>query len=317
MNDKVIVLMATYNGSKFLKEQIESIQYQTHLNWELWIRDDNSSDSTVEIIRNYESSDSRIRLVEDSSGNLGVSKNFLKLLSLAVLSEANYFCFSDQDDVWIPDKIEKQLSFMKEKECSKRAVLVHSDLEVVDEKLAMINLSFMSFLNIHHVDNNAISVLLTQNFVTGCTMMMNRELIEVALPVSNQVVIHDWWLALCASAVGEVVYINQAMVKYRQHGSNEVGVRSYVVLLNPFSKSWLTALRKNRMQLLTSMLQAKELLERVKHLNINNSIVRKIAAYAYILEVPPSKRLKEIRRNAFSKQTFMRQFLFKLNLLTL
>jgi len=317
MNDKVIVLMATYNGSKFLKEQIESIQYQTHLNWELWIRDDNSSDSTVEIIRNYESSDSRIRLVEDSDGNLGISKNFLKLLSLAALSEANYFCFSDQDDVWIPNKIEKQLSFMKEKEYSKRAVLVHSDLEVVDEMLAMVDLSFMNFLNIHHVENNAISVLLTQNFVTGCTMMMNRELIEVALPMSNQVVIHDWWLALCASAVGEVVYINQAMVKYRQHGSNEVGVRSYVVLLNPFSKSWLRALKENRMRLLTSTLQAKELLDRVKVLNISGTTVKKIHAYAYILQTPPIKRLKEIKKHAFSKQTFMRQLLFKLNLLTL
>jgi len=317
MNDKVIILMATYNGSKFLKEQIESIIYQSHPNWELWIRDDNSSDSTVEIIRYYENSDSRIRLVKDLDGNIGVSNNFLKLLSLAALSDVNYFCFSDQDDVWVSNKIEKQLSFIKKNEYSKRAVLVHSDLEVVNDKLARIDASFMNFLNIHHENDNAISVLLTQNFVTGCTMMMNRELIDVALPVSNQVVIHDWWLALCASAVGEIVYINQPMVKYRQHESNEVGIRSYAVLLNPFSKSWLIALRDNRERLLTSILQAKELLGRIKVLNINGATVKKIHTYAYILQIPPSKRLKEVRRYAFSKQSFMRQLLFKLNLLTL
>ena len=138
MEEKVDVLLATYNGEKYLKEQIDSILNQTYQNINLIISDDNSNDSTRKILEEYKKIDNRIKIYLQDK-NLGYIKNFEFLLTKV---ESNYYMLSDQDDVWLPEKIEKSMKTLKEK----NADLVFGDLEVVDEKLNTIYPSFGDFM---------------------------------------------------------------------------------------------------------------------------------------------------------------------------
>ena len=110
MDSKIEILMATYNGEKYIREQIDSIISQTYSNWTLLIRDDVSKDDTVKIIKEYEKKDKRIKLLEDNKGNLGFVKNFEELLKN---SSEDFIMFSDQDDYWLEDKIEKYINELK------------------------------------------------------------------------------------------------------------------------------------------------------------------------------------------------------------
>ncbi|MHB9334492.1 glycosyltransferase, partial [Fusobacterium polymorphum] len=109
MNPKIEILMATYNGEKYVGEQIDSIIHQTYKNWKLLIRDDNSTDKTLEILKEYEKKDKRIKIIEDKKGNLGFVKNFEELLNN---SKEDWVMFSDQDDYWLENKIEKYVAIL-------------------------------------------------------------------------------------------------------------------------------------------------------------------------------------------------------------
>ena len=150
MEEKVDVLLATYNGEKYLKEQIDSILNQTYQNINLIISDDNSNDSTRKILEEYKKIDNRIKTYLQDK-NLGYIKNFEFLLTKV---ESNYYMLSDQDDVWLPEKIEKSMKTLKEK----NADLVFGDLEVVDEKLNTIYPSFGDFMLLNRKINKLIVI---------------------------------------------------------------------------------------------------------------------------------------------------------------
>ena len=171
MEEKVDVLLATYNGEKYLKEQIDSILNQTYQNINLIISDDNSNDSTRKIIEEYKKIDNRIKTYLQDK-NLGYIKNFEFLLTKV---ESNYYMLSDQDDVWLPEKIEKSMKTLKEK----NADLVFGDLEVVDEKLNTIYPSFGDFMLLNrkinkYIDSYKVNYL--YNCVTGCTIFSKKNL---------------------------------------------------------------------------------------------------------------------------------------------
>ena len=161
-----------------------------------------------------------------TEGKGGSKENFWALCQEAVKMDADYFMFCDQDDVWNPDKIEITLKRMQkvEKKNPKKPVLVHTDLEVVDQNLNSLGASFVRYRALD-AKITAINRLLVQNNVTGCTMMINRPLLEKALKLSNisAIAMHDWWFSLVASLFGEISFIDQATIKYRQHGDNVVG----------------------------------------------------------------------------------------------
>ena len=221
------ILLATYNGAAYIREQIDSILQQTVADWHLLVHDDGSTDGTVDIVREYVQADKRIRLVEDGERHLGVAKNFLHLLKY---STAEYAMFCDQDDVWLPDKIE--VSFAKMKQMEQRygdiPLLVHTDLEVVDEDLNVINASFWKYSRVlpQVVDEN-IHYLGIANSVTGCTIIMNKMAKQVAIPFPEQIYMHDAWIALCVMKYGKMGYINMPTIKYRQHSSNVLGAIEY------------------------------------------------------------------------------------------
>lgn len=220
----VDILLATYNGEKYLPAQIDSILGQTYENWRLLINDDGSNDTTRTIIEAYVEQDNRIHSVELENKLHSAAGNFLALLKA---STAPYAMFCDQDDVWEPYKIAVEMEAMQQLEFEHGfdvPLLVFADSVVVDEQLDTLYPSFVSTLSF---DPTTISLsrLLVENIAQGCTMLLNRELIEtinqVQLPES--IGIHDHWAMLIAAALGAFSYIPQPVLKYRQHIGNAIG----------------------------------------------------------------------------------------------
>lgn len=214
---KVDILMATYNGEKYLATQIQSLIDQTYDDFRLIISDDNSTDNTRKILLKYSQLDDRIELIFNEE-NVGVIKNFEKLLSL---SKADYFMLCDQDDVWHENKVKKSIEYIKQK----NALLVYTDLRVVNEELREINPSFWSLSRISPVDGGNWKLLLNQNIVTGCTITGRAEIKDYALPFPEFITMHDAWLAIIASVHGQIDYISETLIDYRQHQSNVVGAQ--------------------------------------------------------------------------------------------
>ena len=216
--EKVDILLATYNGEEYLREQIDSILNQTHTEFRLLISDDGSKDSTRKILEEYKNKDSRIEVFLQEN-NLGVVKNFEFLLGKV---EAKYYMFSDQDDIWKETKIEKSLNKIEE-----GFDLVYSDLEVVDENL---NVTYSSYWKLKGIYNkikkyNNFESLYLNNFVTGCTLISKKDLIKDVLPLPNtsKYVLHDYWISLIISQNGKISYVEEPLIKYRQHKNNKVG----------------------------------------------------------------------------------------------
>lgn len=219
--EKIDILMATYNGEKYVTEQIESILNQDYKDINLIISDDCSKDNTREILKGYENKDSRITVFYQEE-NLGYVKNFEFLLKQV---KSDYFMLSDQDDVWLPEKVSKSFEYLKEQ----NAELVFSDLTVVNEKLEEIHPSFNELMKYTKkalkYDDYRLQFL--YNCVTGCTLLSKSKYLQNVLPVpdNSKYVIHDFWIPLIISFKGKIKYLNEPLIKYRQHGNNQVGAK--------------------------------------------------------------------------------------------
>lgn len=224
----VDILLATYNGERFVGEQIESIQAQTHKNWRLLVSDDCSSDRTLDVVRRYSADDNRIRIVSEGVKHGGAKENFFSLMRC---SDANYCMFCDQDDVWLPEKVEKSLVALRALEDGQREnlpLLVFCDMKVVDAKLNILSDSFERRSKFD-IDRLKLENLIALNIAAGCTMLVNSKLIEAMLNCNDisKIAMHDWWAMLVASALGCIYYIDTPLSLYRQHGDNEVGSKKY------------------------------------------------------------------------------------------
>ena len=228
--ERVDILLATYNGEKYLREQIDSILNQSYKDFRLIISDDCSQDNTKSILDEYVQKDGRI-IVYCQKKNLGVTQNFEFLLSKV---ESDYYMFSDQDDIWKEDKIEKCINKIKEE----NADLVYSDLEVVDENLNVIYDSYWKLKGFYNrIKNyNDFKSLYLNNYITGCTMHSKKEWIERILPFpkNSEFVIFDYWIALMISQDGKMVYIEEPLTKYRQHKKNTIGSKKRSDSINSF-----------------------------------------------------------------------------------
>ncbi len=207
--------MATYNGERYLRPQLDSLLHQDIALHEIIVCDDRSSDGTQAILEEYRQL-GRIKVfVNDKS--LGVVKNFERAISLCT---GNYVALSDQDDVWLPDKLSSSLHKMHEIEIDKaKPTLVYTDLEVVDQDLNTISLSFWKHL-LARPESETFYTLLFGNVVTGCTILMNRAMVDRLSTIPNRASMHDHWAALIAYGFGQFGFIDRPLIKYRQHGSN-------------------------------------------------------------------------------------------------
>lgn len=230
MEETIDILLATYNGEKYVDQQIESILNQTYSNIRLIISDDGSKDQTIQILKEYEKKDARVKVYEQEE-NLGYVKNFEFLLKQV---KSDFYMLSDQDDVWLPEKIQKSLELLK----MEKADLVFGDLKVVNQNLEMIYPSFGDFMKLNRKiqkSNNGFEMNYLYNCVTGCTILARKETIEEILPVPtySKYVAHDHWMALMAAKNGKLAYLTEPYILYRQHGNNQIGTNK---ISHQFSK---------------------------------------------------------------------------------
>lgn len=221
------ILLATYNGEAYLREQINSILAQSVQGFRILIRDDGSTDRTLEIIEEFcKNHPGKIRRVYSECSSHSAKSNFGELMKAA---DGDYIMFCDQDDVWLPDKISVTMNAMNaaEKLYGKNMpTIVHTDLEIVDENLKRLYPSLVKYENLR-IDKLSLKNILVQNSITACTAMFNKTLLKLCHSVPEEALMHDWWLGLIASAVGKVVYVDRATIKYRQHGGNAVGAQRF------------------------------------------------------------------------------------------
>ncbi|KFC33123.1 glycosyltransferase family 2 protein [Lacticaseibacillus rhamnosus] len=229
----VAICLATYNGQDYLREQLESIISQSFTNWKLFIRDDGSTDSTPEIINQFVlKNPEKIVNLSGLKGGGNSTSNFMTILKwVSEHEDPDYYMFSDQDDVWLPDKVSFSVQALGDSQLPK---LVHTDLRVVDESLKIITDSFIRYSNLNP-DKRDLSHILIQNNVTGCTMLWNRSLNRlIDFRISDRILMHDWWIALVAAAFGTIVFVKTPTILYRQHkknvvGAQQVGSLSYIL----------------------------------------------------------------------------------------
>lgn len=216
---RVAVLLSTYNGEKYVEQQIDSIMQQDYNDIELYIRDDNSRDSTREILQKLDNNSDSIHFINKSNiTNLGVTGSFFNLLMNV---DADYYMFCDQDDVWMENKVSKTLDRMLHVEKPTIPTLVHTNLLLVNNDLKVIG---------DHIWGTHPSVdirdLIFTNNAAGCTMMINnvmKEEIKKDLDLVSDMFMHDWWIVLIASGFGINEFMEDSTMYYRQHQGNVVG----------------------------------------------------------------------------------------------
>ncbi len=310
--------MGTYNGERFLEEQIQSIQAQTFKNWLLLVRDDSSSDGTVHILNTFQEQDNRIKLIVDDKGNLGPSSNFNELCMEAARRGADIVFFCDQDDVWLPGKLETQIRIIQsiEQQYGKNIpVLVYTDLSVVDVQLRIIHRSFMAYQGIKDIAFEPLRVLLAQNFIPACASAINRALLQLASPIPENVLMHDWWIALCAAACGKIEFIPQPLGLYRQHHKNAVGAKNLLDAINPLNGNLKSRWQTGHENFIRSMDQAQQLKKRVQDRTprlLHSGTLSRINAYVDCLIKGRVERIKSMWKQGIRRQGLVYGTLFYL-----
>lgn len=215
-NLNVQIVLATYNGERFLRQQLESILLQSYQNFKVLIRDDGSTDNTIHILLEYQNKyPEKFKLDTSNNKNLGATQNFAFLLSK---TQADYIFFCDQDDIWLKDKVEKSLQKILEIENNNNSIpcLVFSDMKWIDEQN---NVIFESVWKRMHLSPRVFSLnrLLIQNIPHGCTMVINKAMRNLACPIPNDAILHDHWIALLAVCCGKFDYLTEPGVLLRYH----------------------------------------------------------------------------------------------------
>ncbi|WP_105202585.1 glycosyltransferase family 2 protein [Streptococcus suis] len=302
---KVNILMSTYNGQQFLAEQIRSIQEQTYTDWTLFIRDDGSSDRTREIIKDFVEQDQRIHFIDvETDENLGVIKSFHRLVHY---DTADFYFFSDQDDVWLPDKVELSLQEAQSYPTD-QPLMVYMDLTVVDQNLRVMKESMIRSQS-HHANTQLVQEL-TENTVTGGVAMINHSLAGL-WSGTEDILMHDWYLALLASAFGKLVFIDRPGELYRQHADNVLGART----LSKRFKKWIRPhilfnvyweLIKN------SQKQASYLLE----MPLKDADRDLVQAFVSIMDKPFLERFKTLRKYGLRKNKAFHTLVFSTLIVT-
>jgi len=301
----ISILLASYNGEKYIKEQIESLLEQTVQDFRLFICDDKSTDSTYSIAQDYVIKYPGKIFAEQNDENLGAAKrNFIKMMAKY---KDDYVMLCDQDDVWLPDKIEKSLAKIKEMEeqyGQEKPLLVHTDLTVTDEDLKITARSYMEKVNARY-EKSKLNNIIVSNTLAGCVTIFNMALADLISDNEPEfMIMHDWWIAFIASAFGEIGTVYDQTILYRQHACNEYGINKRNPVSHLFHK--LFNFSEVRETLSNTYRQADSFLILYKDvLTLENSEL--IAAYASIPQKKKLKRLRTLLKYKTWKNGFMRR----------
>ncbi|MGI4730126.1 MAG: glycosyltransferase family 2 protein [Janthinobacterium lividum] len=226
----VEIALATWNGARFLPEQLASLAAQRWPELAIVASDDGSTDGTRAILQAFTARPLRLLPGE---GRLGVRGNFAAALAA---TQAPYVFLSDQDDWWDPDKVPAIMARLLELERALGAdypLLVYCDLAIVDETLQPTGGTWFTATSKASGSLDLADLVLTGH-VPGCAMAMNRALLDLALPIPDRAYIHDWWLAQVAAVKGTIAYVDRPLIRYRQHGGNTLG--SATAMSSPVAK---------------------------------------------------------------------------------
>ena len=304
-NRSVTILLAAYQGNAYAGAQIDSILAQDYEDWTLILSDD--GEDTVSLFEEYAARyPEKLRHHRSGLRFGSAQKHFMYLIS-RFGCESPYTMCCDQDDIWHPDKVRMTLGAMKRAEMGRgpdTPILVHTDLRVVDGKLEEVNPSFMHFSQIDGT-RLALHQLLVQNVVTGCTMMFNRSLGRLTARAEgiNAMMMHDWWMALTAAALGKAVFLPEATMDYRQHGKNVVGAKnagSFTYMVSRLKGDYIRRMRDESIAQAEAFLQCyqAELPEKEQEI---------LQAYISLKESSKINKLKTMRQYGFLKNTLSRR----------
>lgn len=302
----ITVLMAAYNGEKYIEKQIESILNQTETDWKLVIQDDCSSDATYQIASRYaQKHPNKITAVKRVKNSGSAANNFFSMLTYA---DGDYVMFCDDDDVWLPNKIEKSMEMMRKEEQKNgtdKPVLVHSDLVVVDENLNILSRSMFQRQNLD-AKRCRLNHILVQNIVTGCTMAVNRSLVRMVAKAEmpEKAIMHDWWFALIAAAFGTIAFVDTPTVLYRQHGKNAVGAKNANSITYNFKR--LIQPMQAKIALNNTYLQAQEFMEYYSRM-LDEKSLRLVKDFATIPYLSKIQKIRMLHKHGFWKSGFYRK----------
>ena len=258
---KVAILLASYNGEKYIAQQLQSIMDQTYQNFMCYVRDDGSSDGTVEIVKSFVKKDpDHFTLVSTSSDKHGSKYNFFELIQYyKQFCNEDYVMFSDQDDIWEADKVKEEAARIEE---SPDPTLVFCGQEIVNENLVPVQTSVHSNMKDYNKNPNSLTY---RNVAAGCTICVNRELLLKAFSdiTPDQFVMHDLWLMLVAAYLGKIIYIDKPLMKYRQHGNNVLGAdnNNYAGKAQKYLRNFRKSMHDRKIQAELCQMQMKMLLK--------------------------------------------------------
>lgn len=309
-NLDVAVLLTTYNGEKYIDEQINSILRQKNVKVKIYVHDDFSQDNTLELVKKLQNEYPEQIFILESKNNLGVIRSYQFLLDNV---KADYYFFSDQDDVWHEDKVAEELKLLLNQNINIPA-LVYSDLEIVDANLNMLSSSMFKKMNVKSTDKTA--MLLVQNVITGNTVAFNSALRNFIIRdfrmEDDRILMHDGWLGLVASIYGKLLFLDEPMVKYRQHGNNVVGANKKKIFA-------LFNIKKLKYGVIKTILQSQALENKI--IKSDNDLLTEdkkiVKIYADIISIPRIMRLNYCLRIPLRKQGLLRNILFLLFILTI
>lgn len=309
------IVLATYNGQAFLAQQIKSIQDNVgYYKWvnQIIVTDDGSTDNTSNIVATLAEQDSKIIWIENTSGSQGPKDNFAFGLSQTT---AEYIMLCDQDDIWLPHKIEHSIKHLKQIESTslpQTPLLIFSDKQIVDENLQPICSSYFKLKNISKEWHLQFNQLCQQNVISGCTMLFNRALIDKALPIPEKAYMHDWWFALVAHRCGEIVFIDQALIQYRQHHANVIGAkhRGLLSLCFQFFKH-LKAFKKSQQAIINQAIAFK-VFEQKNNL-LPDETISVLSSLNYL---PISKKISFFCKGNVTRSHFLGKLALLISLLT-
>ncbi len=264
--EPIWILLASYNGERFLPALLDSLRAQTDGNWKLLAADDVSDDGTMAQLRAAAAVDRRIEILDSPvTHRLGACANFARLLHAALEGGAHSFALCDQDDVWHADKLARMRSALRagEVRCGTTTpLLAYADLRLVDAAGHSLGASHFGRAGAAQARTGADTWLLAHSLIPGCAMLGNRALLQAALPLPATIHYHDWWLVLIAAASGEALAVDAELTDYRQHGGNLIGAAAPLARAAAFLRRFSARSAAAHSQYWLAVAQAAALLDR-------------------------------------------------------